>query len=76
MTLADINNEKNKQGIIWLNIDGLQDIKLFEDIGGIFGLHPLVLEDILNTDQRPKMEDYSDYIYLVLKTFEGRKTET
>ncbi len=73
VTLADINNEKNKQGIIWLNIDGLQDIKLFEDIGGMFGLHPLVLEDILNTDQRPKMEDYSDYIYLVLKTFEGRQ---
>ena len=42
-TLANFNNEKNKQGIIWLNIDGLQDIKLFEDIGGIFGLHPLVI---------------------------------
>jgi magnesium transporter len=70
--LADINNENNKQGITWLNIDGLQDIKLFEDIGKLFGLHPLVLEDILNTDQRPKMEDYGDYIYLVLKTFYGQ----
>ena len=72
-TLADINNEKNKQGITWLNIDGLQDIKLFEDIGELFGLHPLVLEDILNTDQRPKMEDYGDYIYLVLKNFHGQE---
>ena len=66
-------SEKDKQGITWLNIDGLQDIKLFEDIGELFGLHPLVLEDILNTDQRPKMEDYGDYIYLVLKNFHGQE---
>jgi len=51
----------------------LQDIKLFEDIGELFGLHPLVLEDILNTDQRPKTDDYGDYIYLVLKNFHGRE---
>jgi magnesium transporter len=61
--------EKDKQGITWINIDGLQDTKLLEDIGNIYGLHPLVLEDILNTDQRPKMEDYCDYIYLVLRNF-------
>ena len=66
-------SEKDKQGITWLNIDGLQDIKLFEDIGELFGLHPLVLEDILNTDQRPKMEDYGDYIYIVLKNFHGQE---
>lgn len=73
-TLANINNEEDKQGITWLNIDGLQDIKLFEEIGELFGLHPLVLEDILNTDQRPKMEDYGNYIYLVLKTFYGQES--
>ncbi|OGP68886.1 MAG: magnesium and cobalt transport protein CorA [Deltaproteobacteria bacterium RBG_16_44_11] len=71
--LAHLNNEENKKGITWINIDGLQDIKLFEDIGELFGLHPLVLEDILNTDQRPKMEDYGDYIYLVLKNFHGQE---
>jgi len=38
-------------------------------------LHPLVLEDILNTDQRPKMEDYGDYLYLVLKNFYEREGE-
>jgi len=48
---------------------------LFEDIGELFGLHPLVLEDILNTDQRPKMEDYGAYIYLVLKIFMNRKVK-
>jgi magnesium transporter len=66
---SDLRTEKDKQGIIWINIDGLQDTKLVEDIGSIFGLHPLVMEDILNTDQRPKMEDYCDYIYIVLRNF-------
>ena len=53
----------------------MQDIKLFEDIGKLFSLHPLVLEDILNTDQRPKMEDYGDYIYIVLKNIYRQEGE-
>lgn len=71
-SIADFRSEKDRQGITWINIDGLQDVKLFEDIGELFGLHPLVLEDILNTDQRPKMQDYGDYIYIVLKNFHGQ----
>jgi magnesium transporter len=42
---------------------------MLEELGNIYGLHPLVLEDILNTDQRPKMEDYGDYLYFVLRNF-------
>jgi magnesium transporter len=53
--------------VTWINIDGLHQIEILEKIGECYGLHPLVLEDILNTDQRPKMEDYGDYIYIVLK---------
>ena len=40
-----------------------------EQIGACFNLHPLVLEDIFNTEQRSKLEDYGDYLYVVLKTF-------
>ncbi len=68
-SIKDFHIEKDRKEIIWFNVDGLQDVKIFEDIGEIFGLHPLVLEDILNTDQRPKMEDYGDYLYIVLKNF-------
>jgi magnesium transporter len=71
-SIADFRSEKDRQGITWINVDGLQDVKLFEDIGELFGVHPLVLEDILNTDQRPKMQDYGDYIYIVLKNFHGQ----
>ena len=69
ISVADLQEEKKRSGILWVSIDGLQDVKLLEEIGVLFGLHPLVLEDILNTDQRPKTEDFSDYIYIVLKNF-------
>ena len=58
---------KEKPTVTWINIDGLHDVELIEKLGNHFGLHPLLLEDILNTDQRPKMEDYGDYIFVVLK---------
>jgi len=61
-SINDLQSQKDKPGITWINMDGLQDVNLLEEIGKTFGLHPLVLEDILNTDQRPKMEDYCGYI--------------
>jgi magnesium transporter len=51
----------------WLNIEGLHDVEIIRQIGDIFGIHPLVLEDIVTTGQRPRMEDYGDYIYTVVK---------
>jgi magnesium transporter len=53
----------------WINIDGLHDTTIIENIGEKYDLHPLVLEDILNTGQRPKFEDFESYIFLVLKMF-------
>ncbi len=52
--------------ITWINIDCLQSIDLLDKLGACYGFHPLVLEDILS-DQRPKLEDYEDYIFIVLK---------
>jgi magnesium transporter len=65
--VADLKKEKDQSGVLWVNIDGLQDVKVLEEIGLLFGLHPLILEDILNTDQRPKAEDFGDYLFVVLK---------
>jgi magnesium transporter len=58
---------RDRPTITWINVDGLHQVEILETLGECYGLHPLVLEDILNTDQRPKMEDYGDYIYIVLK---------
>jgi magnesium transporter len=52
--------------VTWINIDGVQDTEIIEKVGSYFGIHPLVLEDIVNTSQRPKMEDFGEYIYVVL----------
>ena len=53
--------------VTWINIDGLGDPHLIEDLGRGFTVHPLILEDIFNIGQRPKMEDLCDYLYLTLK---------
>lgn len=54
-------------GVTWVEVDGVHQVELVRKMGECFGLHPLVAEDIVNTDQRPKLEDYGDYLYLVLK---------
>jgi len=59
---------EDKSTVTWINVTGLHQVQVLEELNECFGLHPLVLEDILNTDQRPKMEDYGDYLYIVLKT--------
>ncbi len=66
-SVAESREEKDRPGILWLNIDGLHDVELLGKIGELFGLHSLIIEDILNTDQRPRAEDFIDYIFIVLK---------
>jgi magnesium transporter len=58
---------RDKDSVTWINLDGIHEVEIIERIGKRFDLHPLVLEDILNTDQRPKMEDYEDHLFLILK---------
>jgi len=58
---------RDKPTVTWINIDGLHQVEIIEKIGTHFNLHPLILEDILNTGQRPKVEDFDDYLFIVLK---------
>lgn len=53
--------------VTWINVDGVHDAKTIEDLGRCFGLHQLVLEDVMNTSQRPKLEEYDDCLFIVLK---------
>lgn len=61
---------KSFDGNSWLNIDGLHDIKIIEAICLHFGVHKLTIEDILSVGQRPKFDDYNDYLHAVLKMFQ------
>jgi len=58
---------KSTPSVTWINIDGIHQLDIIEKIGDCFELHPLILEDILNTAQRPKCEDYENYVFVVLK---------
>ena len=55
-------------GTTWLDVRGLSDIGLIEQIGKKFDIHPLILEDVLNTNHRPKYEEYEEGIFLVLQS--------
>jgi magnesium transporter len=57
---------KDRPTVTWINIEG-KDVDIIEKIDSCYGIHPLVLEDILNTEQRPKFEDHEDYLFIVLK---------
>jgi magnesium transporter len=58
---------KDAPPLSWINIDGLHEVGIIEKIGSHFGIHPLTLEDIVNTGQRPKVDDFNDYLYIVFK---------
>ncbi len=64
-----------KDQVIWLDINGLHSVQNLQKLGDCFSLHPLVLEDILNTNQRPKIEDFGDYLYLVLRILSYQEAE-
>jgi len=58
---------KDKPTVTWINIDGVHQMDIIEKAGENFGLHSLTLEDIVNTGQRPKLEEFDDYIFIVIK---------
>ena len=66
-TIEGCFSYKDTSTVTWINIDGVHQIDIIEKIGKHFNLHPLVLEDIVNTGQRPKLEDFDDYLFVVLK---------
>ena len=66
-TIEECYPFKERPSITWINIDGVHDPEIIEKIGLHFNIHPLILEDILNTEQRPKYDDFGDYIFTVIK---------
>ena len=58
--------------VTWIDIVGVHDVELLAEIGRIFAFHPLALEDVVNTGQRPKMEDYEGHLFIVLRHFHHR----
>ncbi|KAA3662242.1 MAG: magnesium and cobalt transport protein CorA [Calditrichaeota bacterium] len=72
-TIEETFQYKDNKNVTWINIYGLHDTALLKKIETAFGIHPLVLEDVLNTTQRPKIEIFHDYVFSVLKMISFNK---
>ena len=75
--IKDVIPYKYSTAVTWLDVTGLHKPRVLEDIEKYFRIHPLVLEDILNTSKRPKIEFYEDYFFILLKmiSFNEEKKE-
>ncbi|MFW5768068.1 MAG: CorA family divalent cation transporter, partial [Bacteroidota bacterium] len=73
---ADLPDIPDTNDILWLNVVGLHDTDIIREIGNKYKLHPLLLEDILNTDQRPKHEDFDDALLIIMKKLMLSREET
>ena len=58
---------KDSPSVTWLNISGVHDEKIIHEVGEVFNIHPLVMEDIANTTHRPKIEEHDNYLFVIIK---------
>lgn len=72
-TIDDLVAFKERPSVTWINVNGIHDVSVIEAIGKTFNLHPLLLEDVMHTGQRPKVDDYDTHLFAVLKMVECRK---
>ena len=72
-TIDELALHKNNSKVTWININGLKDIDSIKRLGELFTIHPLSIEDILNTEQQPKIEIFDTYRFLSIKTIQQEK---
>ena len=63
IAIDSLSAQVGGSGVLWVNVTGVHDVEILRRIGEFFDIHPLTVEDIANTDQRPKFEDYPGYIF-------------
>lgn len=61
---------KSSNTVSWVIVEGLTEVDIIQSLGQMFNVHPLVQEDIVSTHQRPKLDEFEDYLYLVIKRLE------
>ncbi|MCT2580190.1 magnesium/cobalt transporter CorA [Mesorhizobium sp. P16.1] len=66
-SIDELNTHCDRWPVVWLDCTGLANIPLIEEIGRIFDLHPLALEDVVNTGQRPKVDFFEDHAFVVMR---------
>lgn len=76
VSISECLNIKDDGKFYWINVNGLHNTEIIKKIGEEFHLHPLLLEDILNTNHRPKIEEYDNYLFFTLKLLQTNKKRT
>lgn len=66
---------KSRDSVTWINISGIHEVAVIEELGRKFNLHPLLLEDVVNTEQRPKVDDFDEYLFVILKMLYSDKND-
>ena len=75
--VADIADVRAKFPVVWVDITGLGSSDIVQEIGDLFGLHRLALEDVMNVHQRPKAEEFADHLFLIARMVdEGQHINT
>lgn len=73
-SIDDVHANRDRWPILWLDCTGLANVDLIAGIGRIFNLHPLALEDVVNTGQRPKVDFFEDHAFIVVKMIDDVAT--
>jgi magnesium transporter len=66
---------KSRFKVLWINVDGLHETSVIETLGNLFGIEPLTQEDILQTSQRPKIEDFERYLFVSLQMLDFNREQ-
>ena len=66
--LARVKDMFGRWSVVWVHVDGMGHADRIREIGEVFGLHPLALEDVANGGHRPKVEEYDDHLFIMLQT--------
>lgn len=72
----DLPQLRDKHSVLWVDVVGLRDAELVRTIGEMFELHPLALEDVLNVEQRPKLDDYGSHLFIVTRIASDPRNST
>src|SRR4051812_22076931 len=73
--LSLVRPPSESKTVTWINIDGIHEVHVIEQLGKLFAIHPLIQEDILHAGQRPKLEDMGDHNYIVIKMLEATESD-
>jgi magnesium transporter len=74
VTVDELLGYRNPGGINWINVNGLKDGTAIARIAEAYKVHPLTVEDILNTEHRPKVEEFDEYLFITLKAISWKET--